>query len=161
MTIRAVTVASVSVVTALVGAALGSWIAWFAAGPLPSDQEALAVARAAAPGRDFQVVSRADYVFDYDYPATSAEERLFDAVLGSDDYESGHVDVRWAEPADAGRFVAELGDGLRSDGWEVAVDEDEDALALTARRGPLTIVGGTGSHDRSARRRNSRLDPSL
>jgi hypothetical protein len=114
-----------AVVVAAVGVAAGTWWGWRSAPPLPSNDQALAVARNAAP--DLQPIGgpdRFDAVFDYDLDGGGGKPDSLplpvNILIGGDDYNNGWVDVTYRRaPATIESDITAIRDRLAANGWQV------------------------------------------
>jgi hypothetical protein len=118
--------ALVAVVVAALGVAVGTWLGWQAASsPLPTDDQALAVAHSATAGLSpAGPPDRFDVVFDYDAgdPGGPPDTLPFpvNVLVGGDDYSHGWVDVTYRRPTAAVEGdVTAIHERLAADGWRV------------------------------------------
>jgi hypothetical protein len=154
-----VAAALVALVFAAVGVASGTWLGWrLDSPPLPSNSEAIAIARQAAP--DYQPLTgpdRFDVLFDYDLDGQGGKPDSLtfpvNLILGGDDYHHGWVDVTYQRSApSAAADIAAIRDRLAAAGWRVwpihtstTGDPARPEIAFYAQRGEHVLNVTTGA----------------
>jgi hypothetical protein len=107
-----------ALVLAAAGIAAGTWLGWRAdAPPLPTDEQALTVARQAAP--DLTPAGAPDrFAAVFDYEDADSGPPLVDLLVGGDDYRAGWVDVTYRRsPQQVAGDMAAIHDRLAAAGW--------------------------------------------
>jgi hypothetical protein len=125
----------VAVTTAAAGAAVGSWLGWQTAPALPSNDQAVSIAREAIPAYNLVGDMRRDVLFAYEYPGESTSERVWTTVVGTDDYNSGYVGITATADPDVAMTLSTIAGNLRTAGWHVEMTD----LGLRATHGPTVV----------------------
>jgi hypothetical protein len=116
----------VALTCAAAAAAGAAWVGWRAAGPLPSDARARAIAATLLPGAPVRLGDRDDALFGY------SGGRSLAWLLGDDHFTGGHVDVSLGSATSAQVQAA-----MRASGWRVDSDPD---LGVSARKGDVAAL---------------------
>ena len=116
----------VALTCAAAAAAGAAWVGWRAAGPLPSDARARAIAAALLPGAPVRLGERDDSLFGY------SGGRSLAWLLGDNQFTGGHVDVSLGSAT-----PAQVQAAMRASGWRVDSDPD---LGVSARKGDVAAL---------------------
>lgn len=135
--------ALVAVTTAALGAGIGGWFGWRGGPVVPDRAEATAVFAEVLPGEKLQGLTRRDALFDYEPPSVSRLESLLTAVLGSDGYKAGGVDLKIGPVDDPAGLLSETRDRLEGAGWVVGAVQDDPGdrwRSFSAAHGDVVIT---------------------
>jgi hypothetical protein len=113
----------VALTCAAAAAAGAAWLGWRAAGPLPSDDQARAIAATLVPGAPVALGDRDDSLFGYAHGAPLAW------LVGDNHFTGGFVDV-----ALGATTSSQVQAAMRAAGWRVDTDR---SLGVSARKGKV------------------------
>jgi hypothetical protein len=131
---------------AALGSAVGGWIGWQAAPPLPGDTAARELVRTVVPAADVQATSRRDLPFDYLLRVQTTADRVLVPALGSDDYTPGSVYLTLGPVADQAATITQARTRLKDAGWTTANDYFPDGgQVLWAAKGQLAMQLSTAT----------------
>jgi hypothetical protein len=122
------------------GAAMGGWLGWRAAPPLPDNASASALARSLVPRGTPYIIERRDAVFGYRHPGPGAW------LLGGHDYTPGYVKLLVTDGEDAPALLSAARDVMGLSGWHISGNLVGAGVAgvkgrLAVRVYPATIDG--------------------
>ncbi len=123
---------AVGLTVAALGAALGAWVGWMGAPPLPRTVDAQALATDLISGGTATRTERVDPTFDYEDQGSPTAGALL-PVLGGDDYQAGYVLVVVQTPGRGDAAIAGIRRQLEARGWRTG--ETPDRLGLAADNG--------------------------
>lgn len=100
-------------------AAIAAWVGWRGAGPLPTNEQAVAIVQDVLPDQRVDAVQRRDEIFAYEHHYEAVAERWRQRLFGDDDYIAGYVEVTTSGQDDFAAVQELMRQRLRADSWRV------------------------------------------